>query len=719
MSYDIGPKIGIDGEAEFRKAITGLNTSLKTMSTEMGVVTSAYSRNANTEEALTEKSRVLNEQINAQKEKLSQLKSMLSQSAEKYGAADEKTQKWQQAVNNATSDLNKMEGELKDNSKYLNEAKSSSDGCAKSIDKYGKQVSDAKEKTNVFGEVLKANLVSQAIIEGVKALASGVKQLAQSIGPVITDVADYGSNINDMSEKIGISAESYQKWDYVMSLCGESVDSLKMGMKTLSTQAQNGSTAFQELGISQQEVASMSKEDLLQKTIEGLASMEDGTKRTALATQLLGKSGADMGSLLNQGTKSIQDQMDMAEKYGLIMSDEAVAASDNFGDSLDTLKGTMTGLKNRMVVEFLPSLTQVTDGLALLFTGDTSGLDMIDTGIQQLSANLAAAIPAALDTGKSILESIASAILDNLPSLINTGITIISALSSDIISALPQLIQTAADIIVSLAGGISENLPAMIPAIVDVVLQIVETLTDNVDKLVDASIAIITGLAEGLIAALPVLIEKAPEIVGKLIKAIVENTPKLADAALEIVVELAKAIITNLPQLVSSAAEIVSTIVKGITDLITDFIDIGDKIVKGIWKGISDGYTWIIGKIKGWVGNLVDFCKSILGIHSPSTVFAGIGGYMAQGMGNGFVSAMSGVKDQMQRSIPIPSVDLSRITGSVSNSGNTGTAASASSTPQPITINFTGDLAQLVRVLKPVLDEENVRVGSTLVVTGG
>ena len=169
----------------------------------------------------------------------------------------------------------------------------------------------------------------------------------------------------------------------------------------------------------------------------------------------------------------------------------------------------------------------------------------------------------------------------------------------------------------------------MIPAIVDV-SAIVETLTDNVDKLVDAS-KLIRDWRNGLSRHSPCSSKRHLKS-GRLIKHC-ENTPKLADAAVSCVDGKPY---HESPALVSSAAEIVSTIVKGITDLITDFIDIGDKIVKGIWKGISDGYTWIIGKIKGWVGNLVDFCKSILGIHSPSTVFAGIGGYMAQGMGNGF-----------------------------------------------------------------------------------
>ena len=109
-----------------------------------------------------------------------------------------------------------------------------------------------------------------------------------------------------------------------------------------------------------------------------------------------------------------------AEDYGLVMSDEAVKASDDFGDSVALMQQTLTGMKNRMMGEFLPSLTLVTDGLAKLFTGDTSGLNSINDGIGQFVDKISQAIPQIIKVGGSILQALATAIMENMPLLVTT-----------------------------------------------------------------------------------------------------------------------------------------------------------------------------------------------------------------------------------------------------------------------------------------------------------
>ena len=168
--------------------------------------------------------------------------------------------------------------------------------------------------------------------------------------------AEAGDNIDKMSQKIGMSAEAYQKWDFILEQNGANIESLKAPMKTLATQAQKNSAAFQKLGISQEEVASLSQEDLFAKTIEGLQNMGEGTERTALASQLLGKGATELGPLLNASAEETAALAEQAEKYGFIMSDAEVKASAAFDDSLNVLSKTMEGLKNRMMAEFLPAL---------------------------------------------------------------------------------------------------------------------------------------------------------------------------------------------------------------------------------------------------------------------------------------------------------------------------------------------------------------------------
>ena len=121
MAYDIGPRIGIDGEAEFRKQLNNINTSLRTLGTEMQKVVSEFAENANGQEALIAKNQVLTSSIEKQREQLEASKKALAEAAEKYGENATETLKWQQVVNRSETELNKLENELKQNSTALEE----------------------------------------------------------------------------------------------------------------------------------------------------------------------------------------------------------------------------------------------------------------------------------------------------------------------------------------------------------------------------------------------------------------------------------------------------------------------------------------------------------------------------------------------------------------------------------------------------------------------
>ncbi len=158
MAVNIGPKIGIDGEAQFRKEINNLIQQQKTLSSEMKAVTSAFDKNTSAEEKSSATSKVLAQQIEVQKNRLQQLNDMLGKSTQKFGENDTRTLKWKEAVNSATAELNKMERELQDT---------------------GEEVDDAGEKFSGFGDVLKANLAADAIVSSIKGIASAISDVVE------------------------------------------------------------------------------------------------------------------------------------------------------------------------------------------------------------------------------------------------------------------------------------------------------------------------------------------------------------------------------------------------------------------------------------------------------------------------------------------------------------------------------------------------------------
>lgn len=363
---------------------------------------------------------------------------------------------------------------------------------------YDKGLTEADTQAKGFGgKMSKAMKVGTA---AVAALGAGTVLLSKKLVDGAKDVAAYGDHVDKMSQKIGISTDAYQKWNYVMQLSDVNIDSLKMGMKTLSQQAEKNSDAFQKLGISQKEVQDLSQEELFERTIKGLSDMEAGTERTALASQLLGRAGADMAPLLNQGSDAIEEQMEIAEKYGMVMPEEAVKASAAFEDSMTTMQMTAQGLKNRLLGEFLPSMTQVTDGLAKLFTGDMSGLDDVTEGI----------------------KGFISKIGEMAPQMLEAGGKLIAGLVKGLVQKIPTLLASAGDMVMQLFGNIEKKLPEAEKTISKLITQIGDWLQTNGPTLLQNAailgLKLVEFIAKAAIEALPVLISSIPELIEGIAK---------------------------------------------------------------------------------------------------------------------------------------------------------------------------------------------------------
>jgi len=481
---------------------------------------------------------------------------------------------------------------------------------------YEQGLTDAEKKGKSFGE--RASGFLKGGVAVVTGMTTAVAGLSAAFVSGANKTAQYGDNVDKMSQKIGISAEAYQKWDYVMQRAGTSVDNLKMGMKTLSQQAEQNSEDFQKLGISQEEVANLSQEQLFEKTIKGLANMEEGTERAVLASKLLGRAGVDLGPLLNEGSEAIEEQMEIAEKYGMVMPESAVRASAAFEDSMTTMHMTMDGLKNRLMGEFLPSLTQVTDGLALVFTGDMSGADKIIEGVNGIIDGINQKLPKIMELGGKIVSGLAQAILQSAPQLFSEGTKLISDLIGKFAEKLPDIVSIGTDIIISVIDGLTESLPDLIDKIPQIIVSLVTALTENLPKIVESGGKILVSLVNGLITALPELIKQAPYIISQFVQAIISMLGSVLNAGSEIVSKLSEGVSNMWGSFKAKVANFVKQIPQTIKDGIAGMASIGADIVRGLWYGISGNLQWIKNLISGWIGNVKSFIKSLFGISSPS-----------------------------------------------------------------------------------------------------
>ena len=553
---------------------------------------------------------------------------------------------------------------------------------------YEKKLSAAKGSIGSFADKLKTGLANagKITVAAIGAVATSAGALTKVFVDGTKEVAAYGDNIDKASQKMGISAEAYQEWDAVLQHSGTSIDVLQRGMMTMSKAVENGSDSFKKLGLSQKELKNMSQEEIFEKVIAGLQGMEEGTERTALASELLGGAAKELGPLLNTSAEDTAEMRKRVKELGGVMSNDAVKAAAKYQDSLQDMTTALDGAKRGIMTEFMPSVTTVMDGLTELFSGNSDkGIGLITQGIGEFVDNLSEQMPKVLEFGTQIIVTLSEAIIDNLPMLISAATDTIITLATGLLEQLPKIIEVGLEILVALAQGIADNLPTLVPTIVEVVLKIVDILTEpsTLATLVEASIAIIIALANGLLDALPKLLEKAPEIVKNLVTAIIQNAPKLFEAAKELIKKLATGIemVWSMikekgPELIGKlwdgikstwrtvvtwGKEILNHVKQGFKNAWNDVVNIGKDIVRGMWEGIKNMGSWLWNKVSGWVDDLVGGIKSFLGIASPSKVFAQIGEFTAMGFGEGFDREFSDVADDVRdkmASLADNSVDL-------------------------------------------------------------
>lgn len=448
---------------------------------------------------------------------------------------------------------------------------------------YESGLSGATTSATSFASKVKSGLVSgvKAGATAIAGLTTGAVALGGTVVKLASNTASYGDNIDKMSQKMGLSSDAYQEWDFIMQHCGTSIESMQASMKTLSSAAETGSDAFDKLGLSQEEIANMSQEELFGATISALQNVESDTQRTYLAGQLLGRGATELGALLNTSAEDTEAMRKQVHELGGVMSGDAVKNAAAFQDSLQNLQTVFSGAKNAILGDFLPSLTSVMDGLTLMFSGDSSGLGMVKQGISDFVNNLTKALPDVISAGAEIVVTLATAIAENLPELVDAAIDAIEIIGQGLIDNAPTLADSAIEIVTSIANAIIENGPAIletaIQTLVDVIANIFGIPEDSVNGFFDSIEKVVNGVKN---------------FVSAIKKGITQST---------------------LFQSVMDAVGTVVDALKGIFDSVKNALDVftGAADDAGItwdtvWNAISEVVTWVANVVGDVIGILAD-----------------------------------------------------------------------------------------------------------------
>ena len=447
-------------------------------------------------------------------------------------------------------------------------------------------------------------LITTATAAATTAVISGAQSVAQ-----------YGDNIDKMSQKLGMSAEAYQEWDFIMQHSGSDIDKMSTSMKKLAEAVQDPSkdaaAAFEKLGINLEEAKNLSQEDLFAKTITALQGLEEGTERTALANDILGKSAMDLGALLNTSAEDTEAMRQQVHDLGGVMSDDAVKAAAAYQDSLQNMKTAVQGAGRSIVSDFMPSITQIMDGISLLVSGQDGSVEALTAGFEGFIENLEKSADKLTEVAEKIIPILADAIIKAAPIIIESAGRIVLNLAKGLIMELPSIIKIGADIIVKLVQGIADALPDLIPVAIDAVLQIAKTLTDpkTLMPLISAAFQIIVALVEGLLSpeSLEAMTEALPEIVENICDILIDSIDLLFDASVRIIEALCDFFFDpkNLAKMIEATVKIIVKLVEGLIEAAWRLGGAAETIVSTLTGKLAELWEQIKQAGKGIIDQLM------------------------------------------------------------------------------------------------------------------
>lgn len=668
MPYDIGPKIGIDGEAQFRKEIQQITENIKTLGSEFKVVASAADAEGESIESLSQKNEILNRTVTELEKRLTAQRNMLDKSTQLYGEADSRTQKWQRTVNATETELNKLRGQINKNNTAMDKLESGTRDADDAMDDLGSAAENTGGKLSAM-TVAMGNLIAS----GIQAAISAVGNLVSSLWNLDEATEEFRraqGRLNTAFEAAGFSAETAEEaYDGFYSILGDT-DTATEASQLLAQLAENEEDVAKWTEIA----AGVSGTFGDSLPIEGLIEAANETAKVGEVTGTLADALNWVGISEDEFNEKLAACSDESERNRLIMEtlsaqyDDAadafrrnnavlIEARENqaaMDRTLANLGSTIANVKNQLTNALGPALRGIVDAFNAILSGEEGGGASLGAALQQFFASIGELAPQVMEVGGQILSGIAQGIVAALPTLLTTGGQIIAQLASGILNAIPQMVAQLPEIITEFINYISGEFPT-----------ILQEGTELLNNFVD-----------GIIGAIPDFVAKLPQVISAFVNFVVSNLPTIVQSGVDILTNLIEGIISAIPDLVAALPQIIDAIVTGIGSLMGSILDVGRSIVEGIWQGITNAGSWLVGKITGWFNGIVDSVKNFLGINSPSRVFADqVGANMALGIGEGFTDEMGTVERQLNRAMSglAPSVSSSiSVSGSAAVGGSSG-----------------------------------------------
>ena len=221
---------------------------------------------------------------------------------------------------------------------------------------------------------------------------------------------------------------------------------------------------------------------------------------------------------------------------------------------------------------------------------------------------------------------------------------------------------TAAEAVRAVNDGIIANIEGLSGAVTAIVERVITGLTAQAQRLNQAGQDFDKNISSGMITAIPQITAKIPQITQSIITAFNAQNQKFTEAGVTIDKNIASGMVQGIPQITAKVKQIVQPVLTELRSFVSDFTAAGEEMVRGIWQGFQNMSGWLESRVRSMMRDIVAAVEEEMDINSPSKVFARIGSYMAQGLGEGFAREMRDVEKTIRKATAnaVPSDDEPR-----------------------------------------------------------
>lgn len=347
MASEAKIKLTLDGEKEFKSALSSINTQTKALNAEMKAVTSSFDKNTSAQEKNEKTTELLSRTQRSYQKQIDLLKERIEKATEAYGENSDYVNKLKAQLYNAQAQMNNTAKAVK--------------GIAEETDK-------ASDSTLTFGDVLGANLLSGVLQKGLETIASKFMDMAKAVIEFGLNVVSLADDLNTLARQTGLSTDTLQEFQYAsafidveVSTMTGSLTKLTKNMYSASTGSKSASDAFSKLGVNIYNADGSLRDsyDVFLDTIDALGQINDEATRDGLAMSIFGKSAQQLNPLILAGSGALKEYARQAREAGYVLDSETLGAMNAVNDEVDAMKLQFEALKNQLGTAVAPVIHEV------------------------------------------------------------------------------------------------------------------------------------------------------------------------------------------------------------------------------------------------------------------------------------------------------------------------------------------------------------------------